>query len=211
MNQPALPFDWPADEGDAEFIVTESNRTAVMHLERPATWPVCATLLTGPRKSGRSLLGRIFSRRSGGRVIDDSDRVDERALFTAWNEAQTTRQPLLFVAEVPPPTWRIALPDLASRLAATPTLSLGAPDDDLIGRLLAKQLERRGLELSLEVRAYLIPRAPRSHHGVIALADALDTASLARRRAITIPLAREVLGPHDAEALESIDAPDEAG
>jgi DnaA family protein len=63
--------------------------------------------------------------------------------------------------------------------------------------LLAKQLERRGLDLTLEVRAYLIPRAPRSHHGVIALADALDTASLARRRAVTIPLAREVLGPID--------------
>ena len=57
-----------------------------------------------------------------------------------------------------------------------------------------------GLELTLEVRAYLIPRAPRSHHGVIALADALDTASLARRRAVTIPLAREVLGPIDAHA-----------
>lgn len=198
MNfQPALPLDWPVDDGDAEFIVTESNQVAVAHLERPATWPVFATLLTGPRKSGRSLLGRVFSRRSGGRVIDDADRADERALFSAWNEAQATRQPLLLIAQVPPPAWKIALPDLASRLSATPTVTLGAPDDDLIGRLLAKQLERRGLDLTLEVRAYLIPRAPRSHHGVIALADALDTASLARRRAVTIPLAREVLGPID--------------
>jgi hypothetical protein len=195
--QPALPLDWPVDDGDAEFIVTESNQVAVAHLERPATWPVFATLLTGPRKSGRSLLGRVFSRRSGGRVIDDADRADERALFSAWNEAQATRQPLLLIAQVPPPAWKIVLPDLASRLSATPTVTLGAPDDDLIGRLLAKQLERRGLDLTLEVRAYLIPRAPRSHHGVIALADALDTASLARRRAVTIPLAREVLGPID--------------
>ena len=198
MIQPALPLDWPVDDGDAEFIVTESNRMAVAHLERPATWPVCATLLTGPRKSGRSLLGRVFARRSGGRVIDDADRAEERVLFTAWNEAQATRRPLLLVAEVPPPAWKVTLPDLASRLSATPTVTLGPPDDDLIGRLLAKQLERRGLELTLEVRAYLIPRAPRSHHGVIALADALDTASLARRRAVTIPLARDVLGPIDA-------------
>jgi chromosomal replication initiation ATPase DnaA len=130
-------------------------------------------------------------------VIDDADRADERTLFSAWNEAQVTRQPLLLIAEVAPPAWKITLPDLVSRLSATPTVTLGAPDDDLIGRLLAKQLERRGLDLTLEVRAYLIPRAPRSHHGVIALADALDTASLARRRAVTIPLAREVLGPID--------------
>ncbi len=202
-SQPALPLDWPVDDGDAEFIVTESNHAAVAHLERPSLWPVFATLLTGPRKSGRSLLGRVFGRRSGGRVIDDADRTDERTLFSAWNEAQTTRKPLLLIAEVPPPEWKIALPDLASRLSATPTVTLGPPDDDLIGRLLAKQLERRGLDLTLEVRAYLIPRAPRSHHGVIALADALDTASLARRRAVTIPLAREVLGPIDASGEAS--------
>jgi hypothetical protein len=200
MIQPALPLDWPVDDGDAEFIVTASNRAAVTHLERPATWPVFATLLTGPRKSGRSLLARVFARRSGGRIIDDADRADERTVFSAWNEAQSLRRPLLMVAEVPPPAWRVALPDLASRLAATPTVTLGPPDDDLIGRLLAKQLERRGLDLTLEVRAYLIPRSPRSHHGVIALADALDTASLALRRGITIPLARDVLGPIDAPA-----------
>lgn len=198
IAQPALPLDWPVDDGDADFIVTGSNRHAAQHLERPALWPVCTTLLTGPRKSGRSLLGRLFARRSGGRVIDDADRAEERSLFTAWNEAQAARRPLLLIAEVAPPAWDIALPDLASRLAATPTVAIGAPDDDLIGRLLAKQLERRGLDLTLEVRAYLIPRSPRSHHGVIALADALDTASLARRRAVTIPLAREVLGPIDA-------------
>lgn len=202
MIQPALPLDWPADDNDADFIVTASNRNAVAHLERPATWPVLVTLLTGPRKSGRSLLGRMFARRSGGRVIDDADRADERLLFSAWNEAQATRRPLVMVAELPPPSWFVLLPDLSSRLAATPTVTLGPPDDDLIGRLLAKLLERRGLELTLEVRAYLIPRAPRSHHGVIALADALDTASLARRRAITIPLAREVLGPIDARDEE---------
>jgi hypothetical protein len=200
MIQPALPLDWPVDDGDAEFIVTASNRAAVTHLERPATWPVFATLLTGPRKSGRSLLARVFARRSGGRIIDDADRADERTVFSAWNEAQSLRRPLLMVAEVPPPAWKVALPDLASRLAATPTVTLGPPDDDLIGRLLAKQLERRGLDLTLEVRAYLIPRSPRSHHGVIALADALDTASLALRRGITIPLARDVLGPIDAPA-----------
>ena len=148
-TQPALPFDWPVDDGDAEFIVTESNRAAVTHLERPGIWPVFATLLTGPRKSGRSLLARVFARRGGGRVIDDADRAEEHVLFSAWNEAQATRKPLLLIAEVPPPAWTIVLPDLASRLSATPIVTLGPPDDDLIGRLLAKQLERRGLELTL--------------------------------------------------------------
>lgn len=194
MTQPALPLGWPDDSSDPDFIVTASNRRAVTHLEHLATWPVRATLMTGPRKSGRSLLGRIFARRSGANVIDDAERSDERTLFNAWNDAQTTRRPLLLIADLPPPGWSIALPDLASRLSATPVVTLGPPDDDLIGRMLGLLLERRGLALTIEVRAYLIARAPRSHDGVIALAAALDTASLARRRPISIPLARDVLG-----------------
>ena len=194
MIQAALPLDWPPDDEDDRFIVTPSNAAAVRHLERPATWPVAATLLVGPRKSGRSQLGRIFARRSGGRMIDDAERRDERTLFNAWNEAQSTRLPLLMIADAAPPLWAIDLPDLASRLGATPVVTLGTPDEALIGPLLTRLLARRGVPLAPEVAAYLSPRAPRSHAAVIALADALDAASLASRRTITVPLARSVLG-----------------
>lgn len=192
--QAALPLDWPADDDDDAFIVTPSNSVVVRHLEHPGLWPVAATLLVGPRKSGRSLLGRIFARRSGGRFIDDADRRDERSLFNAWNEAQATRLPLLMVADAPPPQWQIVLPDLASRLSATPCVKIGEPDDELIAALLSQQIARRGVPLGAEVVAYLVPRVARSHAHVIALADALDAASLAQRRAITVPLARDVLG-----------------
>jgi hypothetical protein len=194
VQQPALPFDWPADEGDDSFIVTPSNAVAVRHLERPGAWAVAATILVGPRKSGRSLLGRIFARRSGGRLIDDAEARDERMIFNAWNEAQATRLPLLIVADAAPPAWRSALPDLASRLGATPVVAIGAPDDALIAALIASRLERRGVSIAAEVIAYLSPRLPRSHAHVMGVIDALDAASLARRRPVTIPLAREVLG-----------------
>ena len=76
-----------------------------------------ATLLTGPRKSGRSLLGRIFVRKTGGRLFDDAEEHDEEALFHAWNDAQARRRPLLIVADAPPPRWagRAAGPALAAR------------------------------------------------------------------------------------------------
>ena len=35
--------------------------------------PVMASVLTGPRKSGRSLLARVFASRSGGSIVDDAD------------------------------------------------------------------------------------------------------------------------------------------
>src|SRR3546814_11363782 len=60
-------------------------------LEHWSLWPVRASLLTGPPKSGRSHLGRIFQHWSSGDVIDDADLADEQMIFHAWNRAQGLR------------------------------------------------------------------------------------------------------------------------
>jgi chromosomal replication initiation ATPase DnaA len=194
MNaQIALPLDWPAAEARDAFIVTPSNEMAVRRIEAFGTWPVAAMLLTGPRKSGRSLFGRIFSSHAFARIIDDAETHDEAEIFHAWNQAQATRRPLLIIADAPPPSWQIGLPDLRSRLSATPHVAFDDPDEALVGQLIARLLERRGVAVTPELVAYLVPRAERSHHSVIELADRLDMASLARRRPLTVPLAREVL------------------
>ena len=117
-----------------------------------------ATLVTGPRKSGRSLLGRIFVRKTGGRLFDDAEEHDEEALFHAWNDAQARRKPLLIVADAPPPAWKVALPDLRSRLAATPHVEIGPPDDALLGQLIVKLLGDRGIAAPPELADYLVPR-----------------------------------------------------
>jgi hypothetical protein len=136
MNQIALPLNWPVADREEDFLVADANRAAFDHLARWALWPVMATILTGPRKSGRSLLGRIFVRKTGGRLFDDAERHDEEALFHAWNDAQARRKPLLIVADAPPPAWEIALPDLKSRIAATPHAAIEPPDDALLGDLI---------------------------------------------------------------------------
>lgn len=197
MNQNVLPFDWPANETHDAFLVGPSNAEAVRHLDAPARWPVAATILTGPRKSGRSLLGRIFAARTGGRLIDDAERRDEREIFTAWNEAQADRRPLLIIADGPPPVWEIALPDLRSRLTATPHVALHDPDEGLIAELVPYLLARRGVATAGEVGGYIAPRIERSHRAVIAIADVLDAAALSQRRAITVPLARALLAAVD--------------
>ncbi len=193
MRQIALPLDWPVASRDADFLVSDANRIAFEHLRRVSTWPVMATLLTGPRKSGRSLLGRIFARRSGGRLFDDAERHDEEALFHAWNDAQAGRRPLLLIAAAPPPAWRIALPDLASRLAATPHVRLTEPDELLMAQLIAKLLGDRGIAAPREVVDYLVRRIERSYVSVLAVVEALDRALLARHRRMTGAMARDVL------------------
>ena len=83
-------------------------------------WPVKATILTGPRRSGRTLLARSFVERVGGRLFDEAEQRDEEELFHAWNHAQDSGRPLVMVADVAPPAWAPRLPDLKTRLAVTP-------------------------------------------------------------------------------------------
>lgn len=191
MNQIALPLGWPADERQEDFIVAESNARAVRHLEHWGTWPVMATILTGPRKSGRSLLGRLFARKSGGRLIDDAERRPEDELFHAWNAAQEAHRPLLIVADEAPPAWKVRLPDLKTRLAATPVIALGDPDDRLAGALIEKLLVQRNLQVPHGLVAWLVPRVERTHVAILQAVDALDEAALAKRVRLSVKLARE--------------------
>ena len=193
MSQIALPLDWPEDERDDEFILSDANAAVTRHLDHWALWPVPVTILTGPRKSGRSLIGRLFARKTDGRLLDDAWRADEEVLFHAWNAAMATHRPLLIVADVAPPEWSIALPDLASRLTATPRVEILSPDDALLRALLERGLARRGLAAPPQLVTWLASRIERSYVGIVAAIDALDRASLSRQHRLTVPLAREAL------------------
>lgn len=193
MSQIALPLDWPEDERDDQFILSAANAAVAKHLEHWALWPVPITILTGPRKSGRSLLGRLFAQKTGGRLIDDAWQQDEEAIFHAWNAAMTSRRPLLIVADAAPPEWPVQLPDLASRLTATPRVAILPPDDELLAALLERGLAHRGLPAPPTLIAWLGARIERSYVSIIAAVDALDRASLTRHHRLTIPLAREAL------------------
>lgn len=193
VEQIALPLSWPVADDESDFVIADANRAAYDHLRRWSVWPVMATLLTGPRKSGRSLLGRIFARSTGGRLFDDAEAHEEEALFHAWNDAQARRRPLLMVAAAPPPAWEIALPDLRSRLSATPHVAIADPDDDLLGQLLVKLLADRGLVVPMDVAGYLVPRIERSYVAVQQVVDILDRTMLSHHRRITVPMTRRAL------------------
>ncbi|MCZ4340898.1 DnaA/Hda family protein [Sphingomonadaceae bacterium G21617-S1] len=192
-DQIALPFAWPAEEDERDFIISDANEAAVRHLEHWSLWPVMATILTGPRKSGRSLLGRIFAAKTGGRFIDEAEDQDEERLFHAWNAAQADRKPLLLAADLPPAKWRIRLPDLRSRLLASPIVAIEEPDEKLMGALIEKLIQARGLAARPEVVRYVQLRIERSYIAIGRIVDALDEAALARRRPITLAVAREAL------------------
>ena len=189
MSQLRLPLGLPQAR-ETEFLIGDSNARAVHQLEHWGAWPVMAALLVGPRKSGRSTLARVFAAKSGGRIFDDADRAREADVFHAWNQAQQERRPLLIIAEAAPPEWQVKLPDLRSRLAASPLLEIGPPDDVLVPQLLERAFERHLLHAKPGVIAWLSRRIERSHVAILRVADALE-AEAGRR--LSIPAARATL------------------
>jgi len=192
-DQIALPLDWPQGSDDSRFIVTEANQEAFEHLRRWSMWPVRATILTGPRRSGRSLLARGFVARVGGRLFDDAQRHDEEALFHAWNHAQDSGRPLVLVADDAPPAWRPALPDLRTRLAVTPVVRIHAPDDALFGALIQRLFADRGLHLPDDALRYVVMRVTRDYWTAERVVEAIDRFAIAERARLTVPTVRRAL------------------
>ncbi len=209
MNQMALPLDWTKAKGAAaDFLVSACNAEAVRHLEHSATWPVRTTILTGPRYSGRSLLGRLFAEATGGGVIDTVHGEADDALFHAWNRAQETRLPLLMIADSPPSEWKIDLPDLRSRVGAAPVVTLGEPDDGLIAPLIDRMFLGRGTRVAPDLAPWLAPRIERSYAAIHQIVTHLDEVALAQHKRITIPFVRQFFAERDAPGLPGIDAPE---
>lgn len=201
MSQLDLPLPRPVSARAEEFILGPSNARAVHAIEHWATWPVMTALLVGPRKSGRSLLARLFVAKTGGTMADDAERLPEVELFHAWNRAQAEHRPLLIVADHPPPTWSVRLPDLKSRLAASQVLRLDPPDDQLMRDLLTYLFERRALDARPDLILWLAKRVERSHLALLRVVDRLEEAADTRRsRRLTVPFAKRVLA--DASFLQ---------
>ena len=192
-DQFALPLDWPQGSDESRFIVSAANQAAFDHFRRWASWPVKATILAGPRRSGRSLLARSFVARVGGRLFDDAQRHDEEALFHAWNQAQESGRPLVMVADEVPPVWLPRLPDLRTRLAVTPVTRIEQPDDALFGALIQRLFADRGLHLPDEALRYVVARVMRDYWTAERVVDAIDRYAIAERARLTVPVVKRAL------------------
>jgi hypothetical protein len=192
-DQIALPLDWPHSDGDARFILSDANREAFDHFRKFSLWPVKATVLTGPRRSGRTLLARSFVERVGGRLFDDADSRDEEELFHAWNDAQDSGLPLVMVAEEAPPAWSPKLPDLRTRLAITPVATINPPDDELFEALIQLLFADRGLHVPREALRFMTERLNREYWTAERAVEEVDRFAISERARVTMPTIRRAL------------------
>jgi chromosomal replication initiation ATPase DnaA len=193
-DQIALPLDWPQARDDSRFILSEANRAAFEHFRAWSLWPVKATMLTGPRRSGRSLLARAFVARVGGRLFESAERHDETELFHAWNAAQDSGHPLVMIVDEVPPGWNVTLPDLRTRLAITPVARIEQPDDALFRSLIRLLFADRGLHIPDEALRFISERVERSYWMAERVVEAIDRFAIAERSRLTLPTIRRALG-----------------
>jgi hypothetical protein len=193
-DQIALPLDWPQAQDDSRFILSEANRDAFEHFRGWSFWPVKATMLTGPRRSGRSLLARAFVERVHGRLFDRAERHNEAELFHAWNAAQDDGRPIVMIVDEVPPIWEIALPDLRTRLAITPIARIQQPDDELFRGIIRLLFADRGLHIPEEALRFISERVERSYLMAERVVEAIDRFAIAERARLTLPTIRRALG-----------------
>ncbi len=204
MSQIALPLK--AGQGTPRHIALGNDNRAVLEaLQVAPGWPFRTAVLSGPPRSGKSLIAVLFSEIGGGEAIDDADLIDETELFHRWNRAQESATPLLLVRSSSTGEWRITLPDLASRVGSALALAIGTPDDEQLAQLIAVHAENRALALGPDAAEYLVPRTQRTHLAVEQLVETIDRLSLERKVAPTLGVWREALetlqGPAEPRLL----------
>lgn len=210
-SQIALPLTAQAAPELHRLVVGNANARVIEALADPLRWPFSVAVLTGPPRSGKSLIGRWAAQRQGGAgitVIDDAEQVDETRLFHHWNAVQEggaeAGRALLLIVNHPPSEaggWRIALPDLASRIGGSLHLAITEPDDAMAAALIEALAEQRRLSLPEGAADYLVPRTTRSFAALEALVAAIDRISLERQSPATMSVWRA--------ALEALQGPEQ--
>ena len=121
----------------------------------------------------------------------------EEAIFHLFNRIYDKGGKMVIAANDLPHGIHLKLLDLVSRLSSGIIFQLHSLSDTEKLSILIMRAHRRGISLSEEVGKYILTHCPRHMGTLFAALDALDKASLAAQRRLTIPFVKEILELHE--------------
>jgi DnaA family protein len=154
--------------------------------DEPSTWVKLESELPQQLKAGMPI----------AITVDDVELLDERlssALFRILNAVRDNQQLHIFMAGSDTPANLKLREDVRTRLAWGLVFQTHLLSDHEKIQALEQAASDRGLVLSPDVLPWLLSRFYRDMPNLMALLDALDAYSLETKRAVTLPLVRELL------------------
>ena len=226
MKQLALELSASADPSFGNFVIG-ANAEVVSALKALAGGDRAERFiyLWGPPGSGRGhLLSAVVAasvRKPASRIsapqaaerfadfptegllaLDSVERLDangQHGLFDLYNRIRAAAGALVVSGPVAPSGLAVRA-ELATRLAWGLVYEVRPLSDEDKAVAMSERALARGFDLPQDVREYVLRHGRRDLPSLLALIDALDRCSLEARRAITLPLAREVMSAVDQPA-----------
>ena len=217
MKQIPLPMAFEAERSFKSFVPGANSLTFEHVRDMPlGTAPL---YLWGPSGSGKSHLLHALAQQQQRRgaqvgwfsasdplpwthneawsliVLDDCDRFDaqqQQAAFALFVEASSHATAVAAAGRVPPVDLALR-DDLRTRLGWGVVLALLPLSEAESRAALRREADRRGLFLSDEVMDHLLTRFARDLKHLMAMLDRLDKFAMVSKRAVSVPLLKQML------------------
>jgi len=195
LNQRCFYWWGPEGSGRSHLLKALTNAAELAGLEHYALTPAETNSWESLEKN---LSNSEASKMSAVITVDDADGLNEAqvaALFRIFNAVVASQNLYIFIAGNAAPSSLQLREDVRTRLGWGLVFKTHLLEDDEKMIALEQAAQARGLVLSPDVLPWLLNHFHRDMPNLMALIDALDTYSLETKRAVTVPLVRELLQP----------------
>ena len=221
-SQLALPLSFKSLQNRENFILSESNKSAVKLIENSKSWQINtninfipAALIYGPSGCGKTHLSHIYQQSNNSLffssitsqdirlaeqnrsfILDDfspGNNYPSEIVMHFLNEVKYNSGSVLILSKKSAHEMDWGLPDLNSRLRSLVTCKIELPDDILLYTLLIKYADEKKIILNDKQCIYIVDRVERNFETIIKVIDHLDRFSLETKKKITLNMINNII------------------
>ena len=221
-SQLALPLSFKILQNRENFILSESNKSAVKLIEKLKSWQINtninsipAALIYGPSGCGKTHLSHIYQQSNNSLffssiasqdirlaeknksfILDDfspGNNYPPETVMHFLNEVKYNSGSVLILSKKSAHEMDWRLPDLNSRLRSLMTCKIELPDDILLYTLLIKYADEKKIILNDKQCIYILDRVERNFETIIKVIDHLDRISLETKKKITLNMINNII------------------